>query len=197
MCSYVCSKNVADYNHFGEVANGKCPLHDNVEDRHEQEVKTAADEAMAKVRAEHPDLSDADLMVQVSDRVKQAEQARKTNALAEANNFPYHVVNGVVQRLPGQAAARPRVVFHAVPQPPPAMVYAAPNPPAAIPPPAQYVPIQPHAVIGVPTLAPQHPHVLAMPPYGNNLFPAPQQMPQYVVARRPRMALKVYHQRFS
>jgi TRIAD3 protein (E3 ubiquitin-protein ligase RNF216) len=47
--SYVCSKNVTDYNHFGEARTGKCPLHENVEDRHEQEVKRAAEEAMAKV----------------------------------------------------------------------------------------------------------------------------------------------------
>lgn len=83
----MCSKNVRDYQHFGEgqrLVEGrrtdKCPLHENVEDRHEQEVKKAADEAMAKVRAENPGLSDADLMVKVSDRVKQAEDARRGRA---------------------------------------------------------------------------------------------------------------------
>ena len=35
-----------------------CPLHDNIEQRHEEEVKKAADEAMAKVKAENPGVSD-------------------------------------------------------------------------------------------------------------------------------------------
>lgn len=80
--SYVCSKNVTSYDHFGEERRGKCPLHENVEDRHEQEVKKAADEAMAKVRADNPGLSEADLMIKVSDRVKHAENARKSRAAA-------------------------------------------------------------------------------------------------------------------
>lgn len=60
-CSYVCSKNVKDYMHFGETKDGKCPLHDDVESRHEQEVKKAAEEAMGKVCAENPNVSEADL----------------------------------------------------------------------------------------------------------------------------------------
>ncbi|KAL7772070.1 hypothetical protein CFE70_002023 [Pyrenophora teres f. teres 0-1] len=66
MQCYVCSKNVTDYNHFGNVEAGKCPLHENVEDRHEKEVKKAAGDAMAKVRADNPGLSDADLMIKVT-----------------------------------------------------------------------------------------------------------------------------------
>ncbi|KAF1840803.1 uncharacterized protein K460DRAFT_294389 [Cucurbitaria berberidis CBS 394.84] len=84
---YVCSKNVTDYKHFGEAQEGKCPLHENIEDRHEQEVQRAADEAMAKVRADNPGLSDADLMVKVSDQVKLAEDARKVRAGADAVVF--------------------------------------------------------------------------------------------------------------
>ena len=76
-----------NYEHFGEAQSGKCPLHDNVENRHEQEVKKAADEAMAKVRVDNPGLSDADLMIQVSDRVKQAENARKERAAASKLSF--------------------------------------------------------------------------------------------------------------
>ncbi|KAI4946320.1 hypothetical protein J4E86_009025 [Alternaria arbusti] len=97
---YVCSKNVTDYNHFGESRAGKCPLHENVEDRHEQEVKRAADEAMAKVRVDNPGLSDADLMVKVSDRVKQAEDTRKGRAGIEAQAFPYHMVGEQLRRAP-------------------------------------------------------------------------------------------------
>jgi TRIAD3 protein (E3 ubiquitin-protein ligase RNF216) len=152
-------------------------LHDNVEDRHEQEVKKAADEAMAKVRAENPDLSDADLMIQVSDRVKKAEQSRKVTAVAEAHEFPYHMVDGFVQRRPRQAAANPRVAFHAMHHLPPAIALPAGNlPAAAAPPVAQYVPMQPQAVLGVPMPAPQYPFGFGVPPL------MLQQVPQYVVA---------------
>ncbi|KAF3000114.1 hypothetical protein E8E13_004000 [Curvularia kusanoi] len=89
---YICSENVAGYEHFGDPARGRCALHDNVEDVHEREVKKAADEAMAQVRAANPNLSDADLMIQVSDRVKQSEAARKGRAAQQVNEFPYHMV---------------------------------------------------------------------------------------------------------
>ena len=110
---------MTDYNHFGDAQRGKCPLHENVEDRHEQEVKKAAEEAMAKVRADHPGLSNADLMVKVSDRVKQAEDARKGQAIAEAQRFPYRMVGDELRRFPlplPQAVGRPV-------QPPPALQY--------------------------------------------------------------------------
>jgi TRIAD3 protein (E3 ubiquitin-protein ligase RNF216) len=96
----VCSKNVTNYEHFGQVAQGRCPLHENVEERHEQEVKKAADEAMAKVRADHPDLSEVDLMVKVSDRVKKAEDARKGQAQVRVEAFPYHMVENELQHRP-------------------------------------------------------------------------------------------------
>lgn len=105
--SYVCSKKVTDYQHFGEAGTGKCPLHENVEDRHEQEVKKAADEAMIKVRADNPHLSNADLMIKVSDRVKQAEDARKGQAAFAAGAFPYHMVDGMIRNRHHQPGAGP------------------------------------------------------------------------------------------
>lgn len=66
--------------HFGESKDGKCPLHDNVESRHEEEIKKAAEEAMGKVRAENPNVPEADLKIQVSDELKRAEEARKIRA---------------------------------------------------------------------------------------------------------------------
>ncbi|KAH9870410.1 hypothetical protein IAQ61_005885 [Plenodomus lingam] len=101
---YVCSKNVTGYDHFGEFEHGKCPLHENIEDRHEEEVKKAADEAMTKLRAENPDLSEADLMIKVSDRVKQVEDVRKGRAAAEAGAFPFHMVG---EQLHNRALPRP------------------------------------------------------------------------------------------
>ena len=58
--SYVCSKDIKDYKHFsnhGKDGEG-CPLHDNIEERHEQEVKKAAEEAISKVKAENPGILD-------------------------------------------------------------------------------------------------------------------------------------------
>ncbi|KAF2496158.1 hypothetical protein BU16DRAFT_368160 [Lophium mytilinum] len=75
---YVCSKTVVDYNHFKE--NGPCPLHDNTDQRHTEDVKKAETEALAKVRAENPELTDEDLKVKVSDTVRLEEEARAQRA---------------------------------------------------------------------------------------------------------------------
>ncbi|KAF2266790.1 hypothetical protein CC78DRAFT_107591 [Lojkania enalia] len=99
---YVCSKDVKDYNHFGsENSNTRCPLHDNVEVRHEQEAKKAETEALARLRAEHPDIPEEELKIQVSDRVKSAEEARRGNAQNQHAQFPWHMNNGVL--MPGAA----------------------------------------------------------------------------------------------
>lgn len=70
-------------------------------------MKKAADEAMAKVKAENPSLSDADLMVQVSDRVKQAELARKGQAAERQDVFPYHMVGDILAHRPEFLGAAP------------------------------------------------------------------------------------------
>ncbi|KAJ8118241.1 hypothetical protein OPT61_g745 [Boeremia exigua] len=114
---YLCSKNVESYRHFGDPDKGCCELHDNVEAVHEQAVKKAAEEAMAQVRAENPDVSDADLMVQVSNRVKRAEAARKERAGERLNEFPYEMLGGELAHRHGAAGQPQRLVFqfgHAV-----------------------------------------------------------------------------------
>ncbi|XPS98048.1 RBR-type E3 ubiquitin transferase [Ascochyta lentis] len=119
---YICSKNVNNYEHFGDVNKGRCALHDNVEDVHEQEVKKAAEEAMAKVKAENPTLSDADLMVEVSDRVKQAELARRGQAAQRLNRFPFHMVGPLLAHrdgLVGEAPPPPRDRIRPPARPPP------------------------------------------------------------------------------
>jgi hypothetical protein len=163
--SYVCSKNVVNYEHFGDFGRGRCPLHDNVEDRHEQEVKKAADEAMGKVRTDNPDISDADLMIKVSDCVKQAEDARKGQAQAHANAFPYHMVDNQLQQRMGQ-----------IPPPPPPVVPGYRGVFPMQPPVAQYVPVYPYAVQPVPVFAQPVHHFQAPPHYGAvGLAPQPQQ----------------------
>jgi TRIAD3 protein (E3 ubiquitin-protein ligase RNF216) len=156
--SYVCSKNVTNYEHFGEVGQGRCPLNENVEDRHEQEVKKAADEAMAKVRADNPSLSDADLMIKVSDRVKQAEDARKGRAQVQANAFPYHMVGDQLQNHAG-----------------PPLVPALYPPVQPMAPVAQYVPVHPYAVAPAPFFV--HPQPLAQVP--QYLQPVQQPVPYH------------------
>lgn len=183
--SYVCSKNVTDYQHFGEAQRNKCPLHENIEDRHEQEVKRAADEAMAKVRADNPGLSDADLMIKVSDRVKQAEDARRGRAAADANVFPYHMVGNALHNrpvpLPGQGAvagAGPGLVGAQPVVPPP----NAPRP-NLFPAPQYVQPMPfPYAVVPVPAQVyiPRFPPVQPIQPINYAVPPFPAQPYQHV-----------------
>ncbi len=77
---YVCSKSCS-YDHFDDRSRGgrtgNCPLFENVEERHEQEVKQAEKIALDKVRAEHPEYTEEDLMIKVSENVKRDDERRK------------------------------------------------------------------------------------------------------------------------
>lgn len=77
---YVCSKS-CDYSHFNETSRGgkpgNCPLFEDVESRHEQEVKKAEDEAIQKVRTDHPEYSEDDLRIHVSDNVRKEDDRRR------------------------------------------------------------------------------------------------------------------------
>jgi TRIAD3 protein (E3 ubiquitin-protein ligase RNF216) len=79
---YVCSKSCS-YDHFNDRARGgkpgNCPLFESVEERHQEEVKKAEMEALAKVRAEHPEYTEEDLKVKVSENVKKDEERRRAN----------------------------------------------------------------------------------------------------------------------
>ncbi|KAK3072921.1 hypothetical protein LTR53_005920 [Teratosphaeriaceae sp. CCFEE 6253] len=81
---YVCSQSLAGYEHFdqapqrartGETAT-KCPLYDNVEERHEREVKEAEAAARAQVLAENPNVQLDALQFKVSDAVQKATKDR-------------------------------------------------------------------------------------------------------------------------
>lgn len=97
MC-YVCKQTVTNYNHFSDShrpaipgASGpkKCPLHDDVEARHDADVKKAEEEAMRKVREENPDLSEEELKLQVSDAVKKAELNRRNARVGPPHPGPF------------------------------------------------------------------------------------------------------------
>ncbi|KAF2189577.1 hypothetical protein K469DRAFT_562812 [Zopfia rhizophila CBS 207.26] len=130
---YICSKDVSGYDHFSDNSHpNRCPLHDNVEARHEEEVKKAEAVALALLRAEHPDISEEELKIQVSDRVKQEEDARRQRAQANHQGFPFQIVgNNLVHRDPN---AQPQPVglqqLHppiAPGPPPPLAVYFGPG----------------------------------------------------------------------
>lgn len=84
---YVCSKTITNYDHFDQRARGaqgtatgsksnKCPLYDNVEERHEREVREAEAAARAQVVEENPALTAEDLEIKVSDAVKKSTADR-------------------------------------------------------------------------------------------------------------------------
>ena len=79
---YVCSKS-CDYKHFNDASRGgkrgNCPLFESVEERHEDEVKKAEKEALDKVRAEHPEYTEEDLKVKMSENVKKDDEKRRAN----------------------------------------------------------------------------------------------------------------------
>jgi TRIAD3 protein (E3 ubiquitin-protein ligase RNF216) len=87
---YVCSKSCS-YDHFDDRSRGgkagNCPLFENVDQRHDQEVEKAEKEALAKVRAEHPEFSEDDLKVKVSEVVRRDEEIRKNKDPRIPNRF--------------------------------------------------------------------------------------------------------------
>ncbi|KAI9836388.1 MAG: hypothetical protein M1819_001418 [Sarea resinae] len=77
---YVCSKSINNYDHFNDVhrggAQGNCPLFDDTEKRHIDDVKKAEEAALAKIKQQNPEISEDDLKIQVSDAVQRKEQQR-------------------------------------------------------------------------------------------------------------------------
>jgi hypothetical protein len=79
---YVCSETLKGYDHFDQTPQGdprpggKCPLYDNLEERHEREVAAAEEATRAKVIAANPDVAPEDLEIKVSDAVKQSTAQR-------------------------------------------------------------------------------------------------------------------------
>ncbi|KAK0499446.1 hypothetical protein EDD18DRAFT_852256 [Armillaria luteobubalina] len=68
---YVCRQVITGYDHFNQQAPGapialkskKCLLWDSVDVRHSDEVKAAAERALAEYRRDHPDVEEADIRV--------------------------------------------------------------------------------------------------------------------------------------
>jgi len=78
---YICSKSCA-YDHFDDQSRGgkkgNCPLFESTSERHNTEVDKAAKEARDKVRAEHPEYSEEDLEIKMSENVLKDDEQRKS-----------------------------------------------------------------------------------------------------------------------
>ncbi|KAF4632110.1 hypothetical protein G7Y89_g6019 [Cudoniella acicularis] len=87
--------NKMTYDHFDDRTRGgkegNCPLFESVEARHDEEVKKAEKDALEKVRAEHPEYTEDDLKVKVSENVLKDEERRKANdPRARLQQLPGH-----------------------------------------------------------------------------------------------------------
>lgn len=105
---YVCSKDITKdgYSHFNESARGgrpgQCPLFDNTEQRHDEEVRKAEQKALDKVRAENPGFSEEELKVKVSDAVQKNERERIRQAGAAHGHYvPPRIPDIARPPLPG------------------------------------------------------------------------------------------------
>lgn len=73
---YVCGKNVQDYDHFGEIDEGKCALYDDHEERLRQEVATAQQQTINKLLQTGADLT-ADGVVVDKNLARRAQADRR------------------------------------------------------------------------------------------------------------------------
>lgn len=78
---YICHESCG-YAHFNDKARGgkegNCPLFEtSVEDRHQEEVRKAEEQARKQVAEENPDLDAKLFDIKVSDKVKKDEERRK------------------------------------------------------------------------------------------------------------------------
>ena len=104
LCDY-CGKDISKvmYNHFdgqgrappGVMTNGpgaKCPLYDESNKRKDRQVEEAEKQAMAKVRAEHPDLSEDDLKIKFAESVDSTNRPHQQWRMHRHQNFDEVVI---------------------------------------------------------------------------------------------------------
>ncbi|KAK4693198.1 hypothetical protein P7C71_g4153, partial [Lecanoromycetidae sp. Uapishka_2] len=102
LCDY-CGKDITKvmYNHFdgqgrappGLITSqgGKCPLYDESSRRKDQQVEEAEKDAMSKVRAEHPELSEEDL------KIKFAKSIQSSTGIPSGMQHPHYRFMGDLQ----------------------------------------------------------------------------------------------------
>ncbi|KAF3126604.1 hypothetical protein TWF569_000490 [Orbilia oligospora] len=140
MNCYLCSKVIRDYNHFNDPArggrSGNCLLFDNTEERHHNEVEAAERAAIAKIRAENPEITEEQMRVQLSQVIIDDERQKIEAGNRHAPRAQIH--HGRIQHMP------PGRFPLGQPAPPPVLPpEPGPNVPAAFP-------LDPGFRIGVP-----------------------------------------------
>ncbi|EMC91635.1 hypothetical protein BAUCODRAFT_299630 [Baudoinia panamericana UAMH 10762] len=113
---YVCSETVQNYDHFDQQHNPlvdrpapeRCPLYDNVEERHEREVREAEEAARKALLEANPNLTEQDVEINVSDAVKQATADRVRRGAAAGGYgmnmlYPANNILGGAQLFDGVA----------------------------------------------------------------------------------------------
>lgn len=79
---YICSKS-CNYDHFNDPQRGgrvgNCPLFESTQQRHDDDVRKAEKDALERIRAEHPEYSEEDLKIQVSEAVLKDDERRRAN----------------------------------------------------------------------------------------------------------------------
>ena len=101
LCDY-CGTDITKqmYNHFDgqgrpppgantDDKSGKCPLYDESHKRKDEQVDKAEKEAMAKVRLEHPDLSEEDLKIKFAEGVQTSSNRHHGN-----HHHHVHAIHG-------------------------------------------------------------------------------------------------------
>ncbi|KAF3085855.1 hypothetical protein TWF102_011289 [Orbilia oligospora] len=102
MNCYLCSKVIRDYNHFNDPArggrSGNCLLFDNTEERHHNEVEAAERAAIAKIRAENPEITEEQMRVQLSQVIIDDERQKIEAGNRHAPRAQIH--HGRIQHMP-------------------------------------------------------------------------------------------------
>ncbi|KAK6345952.1 hypothetical protein TWF730_010290 [Orbilia blumenaviensis] len=122
MNCYLCSKVIKDYHHFNDPArggkSGNCLLFDNTDERHHNEVHAAEEAAIAKIRAENPDITEGQMRIQLSQVVLDEERRKIDEGNRRlGNNAP---VAGPQPARLNIVPGRFRIGRLAAPVPPPA-----------------------------------------------------------------------------
>ena len=79
---YVCSQN-CQYDHFNDTSRGgkqgNCPLFDNSDERHANDRDKAKKEKIAAIRSEHPEYTEEELDIKMSEEVQKDDEKRRSN----------------------------------------------------------------------------------------------------------------------
>ncbi|KAM0275723.1 hypothetical protein ACHAQH_007484 [Verticillium albo-atrum] len=127
MQCYICSQS-CDYKHFNDVSRGgkqgNCPLFDDQEKRHDDEVREAEEIARKKITEENPDVNAEYLKFNMSNKVAEDSILRKAKhapyvpgipaaprVLPEQVAQPQHHILPPIRRLPLQMPDGPGVDF--------------------------------------------------------------------------------------